>query len=150
MKSPRQTIKKKEKTMKKILSLSVTTLLLTVVLAPVSAADTSIRRQSTKFWEFGPLKSEEELNKLPDNSMIAMACSKCQSVVVMQKRQLGTKPGHGTQVVGVSVHRCPGCGGKMERKVGTKQVAWVHTCSQCGDESPFCCATTRGEATRGM
>lgn len=136
--------------MKRILSLSVASLFLTLTFASVSGANTEARRQSTKPWVFGPLKDEKQLAALPDSSMIAMACAKCQSVVVMEKRQLTTKPGHGQEIVAVSVHQCPGCGGKMERKLGTKEVTWIHTCSQCGDESVFCCATTPGKRTTGM
>ena len=150
MKTNNPTTLVKKENMKRIRSLSVATLFLTLTLASVSGADTDARRQSTKPWVFGPLKDEKQLAALPDSSMIAMACSKCQSVVVMEKRQLTTKPGHGQETVAVSVHQCPGCGGKMERKDGTKQVTWVHTCSQCGDQSAFCCATSPGEVTPGM
>ncbi len=139
--------------MKTVLSLSVATLFLTLTLASVSGADTAARRQSTKPWLFGPLTNDVQLAQLPPNAMIAMACAKCQSVVVLQKEQLTTKPGHGTEEVAVVVHQCPGCGGKMERgKDSSKQTTWVHTCSMCGDSSAFCCSKTpdKDKPTPGM
>lgn len=98
------------------------------------------------------LKSEEEMQSLPDNATIAMACSKCKSVTMVVKRDLvAGKPAHGQKEVTLAVHQCPGCGGEMRRKPGTKEVAWVHTCSKCGDESVFCCATQRkAKPTPGM
>ena len=36
------------------------------------------------------------------------------------KRELATKPGHGTASETVAVHQCPGCHGKIVTKPGTK------------------------------
>jgi len=46
--------------------------------------------------------SEKELQALPDNTTIAMACAKCKSVTVLTKRDIGTKPSRGQKEVTVT------------------------------------------------
>jgi predicted RNA-binding Zn-ribbon protein involved in translation (DUF1610 family) len=107
--------------------------------------------QTSKPWLFKKLESEKQLAELSDDARIAMACSKCKSVTVITKRDLvAGRPGHGQKEITMVVHQCPGCGGEMTRKAGTKETAWAHTCSKCGDDSAFCCATESGKATSGM
>lgn len=77
---------------------------------------------------------------LPDTASLAMMCSKCKTVMVMTKRELGTKPGRGTVTEAMPTHACPGCGGKLALKPGGKETEWVHTCKKCGDHSVTCCA----------
>ena len=113
----------------------------------VRAAD--IKQQPWR--QLKEVKSDSEMQALPDNATIAMACAKCKSITIVTKRDLvAGKPGHGQKEVAMVVHQCPGCGGEMTRKAGTKETAWVHTCSKCGDDSAFCCATESGKATSGM
>lgn len=106
---------------------------------------------SSKPWvAFQPIASVEEIQRLQPGDQIAMACAKCKSIVVTTKRQLTTKPSGGTVEEALTVHQCPGCGGMMTVR-GDKQTHLVHTCSKCGDDSAFCCATTPGGTpTKGM
>ena len=108
--------------------------------------------QSTKPWlNRNSVKSEREVQAAPNGTTIGMACPKCTSVTELVKRDIGTKPGHGRKEVAVSVHQCPGCGDEMVRKRGSKDVAWVHTCKDCGSKSVDCCATTLPKVpTKGM
>jgi predicted RNA-binding Zn-ribbon protein involved in translation (DUF1610 family) len=131
----------------------LTTVLAAVTLAVISlgqltrAAD--IKQQPWR--QLKEVKSESEMQALPDKATIAMACAKCKSVALVTKRDLvAGKPAQGQKEVTIMVHQCPGCGGEMSRKAGTKETAWVHTCSKCGDGSAFCCATEPGKPTTGM
>ena len=92
----------------------------------------------------------------PDDS-IAMVCTKCKTVwtsrVVqgVKGAQLLTANGQPTELIGT--HGCPGCGGTwtiVGHGKGSTSVL-KHTCSVCGDDSGFCCATKPGSApTHGM
>lgn len=79
------------------------------------------------------------------NEKVAMACKDCKTV---------TEKG-GTDKKGIlawfapdSTHDCSGCGGKITTKVvggGKASVAeYKHTCSKCGPDSAFTCATHKG------
>jgi hypothetical protein len=99
------------------------------------------------------VKTESGFQSLPNSATIAMACAKCKSVTIVTKREIVTgEPARGKKEVTLVVHQCPGCGGEMARKQGTKEVTWAHTCTECGDQSVFCCATTAGtkNTTKGM
>jgi hypothetical protein len=94
------------------------------------------------------VKSQADFDALPAGTTVSMACSMCKSVTVMKKEQVWRGRSGGMQEVTrvETVHGCPGCGGKMTLKQG-----WVHTCSMCGDNSAFCCATTvPAKPTPGM
>lgn len=108
-------------------------------------------RLSTKPWlPLKKIETPEQFNALPPNAQIAMGCAKCKSVVVTTKRELTTKPGHGTAQEALTVDQCPGCGGTITVRPG-KQTEMVHTCSKCGDDSAFCCSTTpNAKPTKGM
>ncbi|MBI2925219.1 MAG: hypothetical protein HYY24_05890 [Verrucomicrobia bacterium] len=96
------------------------------------------------------LETRQELDALPARAQIGMACSKCKSIAITTKRQLTAKPGRGTVEGTMVVHQCPGCGGTMTIR-GDKQTALTHSCSKCGDDSAFCCATSPSEQpTKGM
>jgi predicted RNA-binding Zn-ribbon protein involved in translation (DUF1610 family) len=113
-----------------------------------SAQDASA---SSKPWlPFKRVETAKQFRELPAKTQIAMACARCKSVVVTVKRNLTTKPGHGTVEELLTVDQCPGCGGKMIVRAD-KQTEMVHTCSKCGDDSAFCCATAKdAKPTRGM
>ena len=100
--------------------------------------------------KFHEIKTNKDYEVLPASATIAMACAKCRSIVVMGTKQAATKPGHGTVDEALMVHQCPGCGGKMTTKSGGKETVMKHVCSQCGDDSAYCCATKAGEKTDGM
>jgi len=109
--------------------------------------------KSSKEWNrnaFKKVETHKDMDVLPKDSQIAMACSKCKSMTMITKKELGTKPGHGTTQEVTSVDKCPGCGGKITTKSTGKESHYVHTCSECGDDSAYCCATTPGEKSEGM
>jgi predicted RNA-binding Zn-ribbon protein involved in translation (DUF1610 family) len=109
--------------------------------------------KSSKEWNrkaFHSVETPKAVDELPEDAQIAMACSKCKSVTMITKKELATKPGHGTKEEVTSVHQCPGCGGKITTKSTGKETAYIHTCSECGEKSAFCCATKAGEKTSGM
>lgn len=80
---------------------------------------------------------------------VAMACSKCKTVLVSTVGQ----PRNHFYIPLEHQHYCPGCkstitiiGGGFSAKEEIK-----HTCEACGDDSVFCCATRRGASpTEGM
>ena len=128
---------------------TVAAAIVAVGLAVSTASARTPEEQSSKAWlSLKPVQSEKEYVALADSSTIAMACTKCKSVSVIVKREVSTKPGHGTVEETLSVHQCPGCGGKMTTEL--KQTKMIHICTSCGDESAFCCATKKGEKTLGM
>lgn len=96
------------------------------------------------------IKSEAEAEALKPGDAIAMACTKCKSVMV---HNVTTEKGHITVMTVGSKHLCPGCNSTIT-VVGTgkgKQDAVKHTCEKCGDDSIFCCATKPGAgATKNM
>lgn len=92
----------------------------------------------------------------PDDSFV-MVCGKCKTVYTTRVKQ-GTKGAQllmagdpPTELIGT--HACGGCGGTWTI-VGVSKGAHSelkHSCSVCGDDSGFCCATTpRSGPTKGM
>lgn len=95
------------------------------------------------------IKTEAEADALKPGDSVAMACAKCKSVVV---ERVTLEKGHIRTVTAFEKHACPGCGGTVE-VVGhgkNKTDVRTHTCSKCGDDSAFCCATKPGAGTKGM
>lgn len=91
----------------------------------------------------------------PDDSF-AMVCGKCETVYVTRLKQ-GTKGAQllmgpaPTELIGT--HACAGCGGTWTiTGVGKGATTeFKHSCTMCGDDSGFCCATTPGSGpTKGM
>jgi hypothetical protein len=96
------------------------------------------------------IKTRAEAEALKADDTVAMVCSKCKSVMV---HNVSTEKGH-IQIMTVgSKHTCPGCNATIT-VVGTGKEAKdvvKHSCSKCGDDSVFCCATKPGSgATKGM
>ncbi len=87
---------------------------------------------------------------LKPGDSIAMVCTMCKSVAV---EHVNIEKGHIRPVTVGEKHLCPGCGGNIEvvgHGKGKRDVV-THTCSKCGDNSAFCCATKPGSsATMGM
>ena len=82
---------------------------------------------------------------------MAMACAKCQTILVKD----ATDKGFLSWFKSDTEHGCPGCKGKIKYNrrpagKGTKKRSYVHTCSNCGDESAYCCSTQPGKKTKGM
>lgn len=121
-----------------------------VAAALVLAAGVNAEDQGIPHAKFHEIKTKKDYEALPAGTNIAMACPKCKSIVVLGQKQAATKPGHGTVDEELMVHQCPGCGGKMTTKSVGKETVMKHVCSQCGDDSAYCCATKAGEKTEGM
>ena len=91
----------------------------------------------------------------PDDSF-AMACGKCKTVYITRVKQgekgaqILMQGGRSTELIGT--HACNSCGGTWTIVGVGKGATSIlkHTCSACGDDSAFCCATKAGSATKGM
>jgi predicted RNA-binding Zn-ribbon protein involved in translation (DUF1610 family) len=96
------------------------------------------------------IKTKADVEVLKPGDTVAMACTKCKSVMI---HNVSTEKGH-IQVMTVGQkHLCPGCSSTIT-VVGTGKQAKdevKHVCEKCGDDSVFCCATKPGSgATKGM
>lgn len=98
----------------------------------------------------------KEANAVKPNDTFAMVCGKCKTVYVTRVKQ-GTKGAQllmgdaPTELLGT--HACAGCKGTWTvtgvGKGATSELK--HSCSACGDDSGFCCATTpNAKPTKGM
>ena len=92
------------------------------------------------------LNSVEQAKELKTGDTIAMACTMCKNVAITRvEKQRGREfltPG--TQ------HGCSMCGGTVTtvgQRMDKKEVI-THSCSKCGGESAFCCATKRAESKK--
>lgn len=103
------------------------------------------------------VKTTQDAKALKENDSMAMVCAKCKTVYVTRVKQ-GTKGaellmanGKTTELIGT--HACSGCGGTWTI-VGVGKGATTelkHTCTKCGDDSAFCCATSKNaKPTTGM
>jgi len=103
------------------------------------------------------IKTKQDADALKPDDTVAMVCAKCKTVWTTRVRQ-GAKGGEimaagglPTEVVGA--HPCTGCKSTLT-VVGFQKGAHTelkHSCGACGDDSAFCCATTRGShETKGM
>ncbi|HTI71056.1 MAG TPA: hypothetical protein VMF06_13890 [Candidatus Limnocylindria bacterium] len=95
------------------------------------------------------LNTADQAKDLKTGDTVAMVCSMCKNVAVTRvDKQRGREfltPG--------TKHECPMCGGTVTttgQRIDKKDVI-THSCSKCGGESAFCCATKPGEGkTKGM
>lgn len=88
------------------------------------------------------LNSVEQGSDLKAGDTVAMVCTMCKDVAVtrVEKNRGREVLTPGTQ------HGCSMCGGTVTtvgQRMDKKEVI-THTCSKCGGESAFCCATKRG------
>ena len=103
------------------------------------------------------VETKQDLDALRTDDSVAMVCAKCKTVWVSRVKQ-GVKGAQllmanskTTELIGT--HACAGCGGTWTiTGVGKgAKTELKHSCSMCGDDSGFCCATKPGEgATKGM
>jgi hypothetical protein len=102
------------------------------------------------------VETKEQAEAVKPDDTFAMVCGKCKTVYVTRVKQ-GTKGAQllmgpaPTELIGT--HECAGCGGTWTitgvGKGATTELK--HTCTKCGDDSGFCCATKPGSgATKGM
>ena len=93
--------------------------------------------------------TKQEADALKTGDTIAMVCSMCKNVAVTRVEK---QKGREVMTPGTK-HECPMCGGTVTtvgQRMDKKEVI-THTCSKCGGESAFCCATKPGEGkTKGM
>ena len=89
----------------------------------------------------------------PDDS-IAMVCAKCKTVYVTRVKQ-GVKGAELLMAKGqpmelIGTHPCTGCHSTVTVTTTSqgkgKEAVLKHSCSSCGDDSAFCCATKRGSS----
>ena len=96
------------------------------------------------------LKTQEDVDALDSNAMIAMSCAKCKTVTVTYLKSVGKNK---SILVPGTKHLCPGCETEITftgHGKGKERVL-KHSCQACGDESMFCCATKPGDGpTEGM
>lgn len=86
---------------------------------------------------------------LKQGDAVAMVCSKCKTVLYANLNRPRTRFFTPLE----HRHYCPGCRSMITvtgRGFGAREEV-KHSCDTCGDESVFCCATTRGAPpTEGM
>ncbi|MBN9688653.1 MAG: hypothetical protein J0M24_00310 [Verrucomicrobia bacterium] len=103
------------------------------------------------------ISTAQEANALQSNDSIAMVCGKCQTVWVSRAKQ-GVK---GAQLLTdgfepkelIGTHACAGCNSTLTVVGHAKGdiTELKHSCTACGDDSAFCCATKPASvATKGM
>lgn len=119
----------------------------TVALAVLAAAGmlayarTDIPSQhSSRAAVLGPHGNTRKTPSVTINLLPAMPCPECKTVTVAVKRDIGTKPGHGTEIVHYSVDACPGCHLRMVSKLTSTSP--VHVCTMDGVETTRCCTPT--------
>jgi len=112
------------------------------------AADAGGKATPPFVWPQVKTKGDVEAVKAGDS--IAMVCAKCKNVavtLVTQDTKTREKLLPGTK------HLCEGCKGTIT-VVGSKAhntEVVQHVCSNCGDDSAFCCATMKTAShTKGM
>lgn len=112
------------------------------------AADSGVKGKPPYVWPQVATKAQADAVKPGDQ--IAMVCAKCKTVeVTLVTQDTKTK----SKLIPGQKHLCAGCKSTIT-VVGSKahnQEVIKHVCEACGDESAFCCATTKtAQATKGM
>lgn len=97
------------------------------------------------------INTVKEANALTPDDNFTMVCGKCKTAYTTRVKQ-GTKGAQllmgpaPTELIGT--HACAGCGGKWTitgaGKGATTELK--HSCTMCGDDSGFCCATKPSES----
>lgn len=103
------------------------------------------------------VETKEQANALKPDSTFAMVCAKCKTVWITRVKQgvkgaqLLMENGRPTELIGT--HACKGCNSTLTVTGHAKGdiTELKHSCSACGDNSAFCCATTKdAKPTKGM
>lgn len=103
------------------------------------------------------IKTKQEADALKTDDSIAMVCAKCKTVWVSRVKQgvkgaqLLMEGGQTKELIGT--HACKGCNSTITVTGHAKGdiTELKHSCKACGDDSAFCCATTKAaKATTGM
>ncbi len=103
----------------------------------VNAADEHATMKGAQHLQY--LNSPKQAEELKKGDTVAMVCSMCKNVAVTRvEKQRGREfltPG--------TKHGCEMCGGTIEtvgQRMDNKDIV-KHSCTKCGGESAFCCAT---------
>lgn len=103
------------------------------------------------------VKTKQEVDALKTDDSIAMVCAKCKTVWVSRVKQgvkgaqLLMQGGQTKELIGT--HACKGCNSTITVTGHAKGdiTELKHSCKACGDDSAFCCATTKdAKPTKGM
>ncbi len=103
------------------------------------------------------VKTTKDATALKDDDTMAMVCSKCKTVWVTRVKQgvkgaqLLMEGGQPKELIGT--HACAGCNSTITVTGHAKGdiTELKHSCKACGDDSAFCCATTKdAKPTKGM
>jgi hypothetical protein len=108
----------------------------------LSAADPHLTMKGAQHLQH--LNSAEQAKELKNGDTLAMVCSMCKDVAVTRVQK---ERGREFMTPGTK-HACSMCGGTVStsgQRMDKKDVI-THTCSKCGGESAFCCATKHAEA----
>ena len=105
--------------------------------------------EENQYIRLNHVQDTSQLLNLKKGDAVAMVCSKCKTVLYANV----DKPRNRFVVPFEHRHFCPGCkstitmtGAGLHLKEEVK-----HTCSACGSDSVFCCATSKGASpTEGM
>lgn len=105
--------------------------------------------EEKQFIQLHHVRNTSQPIALQKGDAVAMACAKCKTVlyadVTRPRTRFFTPLEHR--------HYCPGCQSTITitgRGFGAKEEV-KHSCDACGDDSVFCCATTRrAPPTEGM
>lgn len=117
-----------------------------------SAETKTARGGASELMNLKPITTRAEAEALKPGDVIAMACTKCKSIMVHNVTKERGQGAAKVMTVGEK-HLCSGCNTYIEtvgRGKGAKDEI-RHVCEKCGEDSVFCCASKPGEgATKGM
>ena len=114
-----------------------------------SAETKTARGGASDLMNLKPITTRAEAEALKPGDAIAMACTKCKSIMV---HNVTTEKGHIKVMTVGEKHLCPGCNSYIDTVGRGKQAKdeLRHVCEKCGDDSVFCCATKPGSGAKGM
>ena len=96
----------------------------------------SAHAQSTRAFD-QPITNVQQAAAVPKGAKVAMACSKCKTIQVADRKSLQK-----------SEEPCPGCHGHFgfdSYGHHSSHGHYVHDCTVCGPSSVFCCTTKTGK-----
>lgn len=134
--------------MNSLVRIGAATIIAGVAAISTLGADLGVKGQPPYVWPRIATKAQADAVKPGDQ--IAMVCAKCKTLkVTLVTQDLKTK----TKLITGEKHLCDGCKSTITvvgSKAGNTEVI-KHVCQACGDDSAFCCATTKtAGSTKGM
>ena len=130
--------------------LAVAMLAATLLTSKATAADVTAKGGAAQL--MNQIRTPAEAEALKPGDSIAMACTKCKSVMI---HNVTTEKGHVKTMTVGEKHMCPGCNSTITvvgrgKGPGGARNEVKHVCEKCGEDSVFCCATKPGSGTKGM